>query len=241
MADWPRGWSYLAGRRGACPWCGLGVEFAPPPARMPGLPTFLETYDQADSVSEPFLAVSTAMCPACNRVVVSLLRYMAGSPAKGTPRLLYPSVMSRPPLSEHVPPHIAEDYREAALVLADSPKASAALSRRCLQAALREAGKTKEKDLAKQIDEVLATLPPHIAENVDAIRNIGNFAAHPQKSQHTGEVLPVEPHEAEWTLDVLDGLFDFYYVQPAVAKAKRAALDAKLAEVGKPPMKQPVP
>jgi len=49
----------------------------------------------------------------------------------------------------------------------------------------------------------------------------------------------VEPGEAEWNLDVLESLFDFYYVQPARLQAKRAALDKKLAEAGKPPMKKP--
>jgi hypothetical protein len=40
----------------------------------------------------------------------------------------------------------------------------------------------------------------------------------------------VEPGEAEWTLDVLEILFDFYFVQPARLKAKRDALNKKLAE-----------
>jgi len=57
------------------------------------------------------------------------------------------------------------------------------------------------------------------------------------KDTSTNEILPVEPHEAEWNLEVLEGLFDFFYVQPAKAKARRAALDAKLAAAGKPPMK----
>ena len=91
----------------------------------------------------------------------------------------------------------------------------------------------KHGDLSKEIQQVLDnnTLPTSVAENVDAIRNIGNFAAHPNKSTSTGEVLPVEPEEAEWTLDVLELLFDFYYVQPARAKAKRDALNKKLADV----------
>ena len=37
-------------------------------------------------------------------------------------------------------PDIAEDYNQAAIVLPYSPKASAALSRRCLQTILTEAG-----------------------------------------------------------------------------------------------------
>jgi|SRR5690242_16813913 hypothetical protein len=107
-------------------------------------------------------------------------------------------------------------------VLADSPKASAALSRRCLQTLLREEAKTKAKDLVEQIQEVLDSgkLPSYLAENIDAIRNIGNFAAHPIKSTNTGEIVSVEPGEAEWTLDVLEELFDFYLIQPAKAKAK---------------------
>ena len=129
---------------------------------------------------------------------------------------------------------------EAALVIADSPKASAALSRRCLQHVLREKAKVKKQDLAKEIQEVLdnGKLPSHLSEGIDAVRNIGNFAAHPMKSTASGEVMEVEPGEAEWNLDVLDGLFDFYFVQPALLAAKRAALDAKLASAGKPPLKK---
>ncbi len=82
-------------------------------------------------------------------------------------------------------------------------------------------------------------LPSHIADDLDAIRNVGNFGAHPQKSQHTGEILPVEPEEAEWNLDVLELMFDFCYVQPAKSAAKREALNKKLKEVGKKPMKGP--
>ena len=63
-------------------------------------------------------------------------------------------------------------------------------------------------------------LPSHIADSLDAVRNIGNFAAHPAKSQATGEVVPVEPGEAEWTLDTLEELFDFYFVSPARTKAR---------------------
>jgi hypothetical protein len=104
---------------------------------------------------------------------------------------------------------------------------------------LREVAKVKHSDLSKEIDEVLnsRSLPSHLAEAIDAIRNIGNFAAHPIKSTNTGEIVDVEPGEAEWLLDVLEGLFDFYFVQPAVLQKKRDALNKKLAEAGKPVMK----
>jgi hypothetical protein len=153
------------------------------------------------------------------------------------PRLVYPKGISRTPLSPDVPADIAQDYREASLVLADSPKASAALSRRCLQHVLREAGKTKQKDLAKQIDEVIPTLPSYLAEMIDTVRVMGNFAAHPIKSTNTGEIIDVEPGEAEWLLETLESAFDFYFVQPAIAKRKRDTINSKLAEAGKPSLK----
>lgn len=112
------------------------------------------------------------------------------------------------------------------------------MSRRCLQLLLAERGVSKSDNLSTAIDAALASqLPSHIAENLDAIRNIGNFAAHPQKSISSGEILPVEPHEAEWNLDVLETLFDHYYVQPAKSAARREALNKKLEEAGKKPMK----
>lgn len=153
--------------------------------------------------------------------------------------MVWPKGTARASVPSEVPADIVEDYREACLVLGDSPKASAALSRRCLQILLRGAAGVIQGDLSSEIQQVIdgGKLPTWIAENIDTIRNIGNFAAHPNKSTSTGEIVPVEPGEAEWNLDVLESLFDFYFVQPAHAKAKRDALNKKLADAGKPPLK----
>ena len=188
----------------------------------------VEVYDlAADTRTRTFL-IQKATCPACKRHNIFLNN-----------ALVYPKQIARMPLSPDVEDKFATDYREACLVLADSPKASAALSRRTLQLILREKASVKPSDLSKEIDQVIAshTLPSHLAEAVDAIRNLGNFAAHPMKSTNTGEILDVEPGEAEWLLDVLEGLFDFYFVQPAILRRKKDALNKKLADAGKPPMK----
>jgi len=150
--------------------------------------------------------------------------------------IVYPSQkVPRPPCPNEVPQAIAEDYNEACLVVADSPKASAALSRRCLQHLLRDVAKVQSGDLAREIQQVLDKndLPSHIAQAIDAIRNVGNFAAHPTKSQRSGEIVTVEPEEAEWNLEVLEALFDFYYVQPAIQRKRINALNSKLADIGK--------
>lgn len=150
---------------------------------------------------------------------------------------IHPRVPSRTPIHESVPPEIARDYQEACLVLADSPKASAALSRRCLQHLLRDKAGVQRGVLSKEIDEAMKALPSHLAGAIDGVRNIGNFAAHPIKSESTGELVDVEPGEAEWNLNTLEGLFDHYYAQPALLKEKQDALNKKLAEAGKPEMK----
>ncbi len=184
-------------------------------------------------------------CPECNRFIFSIYhewdRYGREKNLYHYNKqvLCYPKTISRSPIPSEVPQEFGDDYSEACMTLADSPKASAALSRRCLQHILREKAKVKKGNLASEIQEVIDTghLPSYILESLDAIRNIGNFAAHPMKSNASGEVLPVEPGEAEWNLDVLESLFDFYFVQPELLKKKRDALNQKLADAGKPQMK----
>ncbi len=189
------------------------------------------------------------ICPSpnCNRHIYYLIngkwaRYNNSSFSASTietMNLIRPKVGNRNPLPPEVPPMFSEDYNEAVIVLPDSPKASSALSRRCLQLLLREKSGVKHENLANEIQQVIDSnqLPSHLSESIDAIRNIGNFAAHPSKSESTGEIIPVEPGEAEWTLEVLEMLFDFYFVQPERTRLKREALNKKLGDLGKPKMK----
>jgi len=189
-------------------------------------------------------------CPnsKCKKLIIELA---SGEPRKayqqgivGIEKINYkitvnPLTSSRPPVPSEVDEKFASDYKEACLILTFSPKASAALSRRCLQNILRDKAGVKKGNLSKEIQQVIDSnsLPSHITESIDAVRNIGNFAAHPIKSTSTGEIVEVETGEAEWLLDVLEALFDFYFVQPAILKAKKDALNKKLTEAGKPPMK----
>jgi hypothetical protein len=143
---------------------------------------------------------------------------------------------SERPVATEVPDDIRRDFIEAVRVLPISAQSSAALTRRTLQQILRDYAETTKKDLYDQIQEVLdsGNLPSSLAKQLHAVRVIGNFAAHPLKSQNTGLILPVEPNEAEWNLDVLEDVFDHYFVKPAQTNARLANLNEKLAEAGKP-------
>lgn len=178
-------------------------------------------------------------CPECREVFI----YLEGGPARYPQNpiqviethLIWPQDGHRTCPTE-VPDPLRKDFLEAAAVLPKSPQASAALTRRCLQYLLREYDKTTAKDLVNQIDEVISSnrLPSSLAEQLDAVRNIGNFAAHPQKSTNSGEVIEVEPQEAEWNLDVLEDLFIHYFVKPAQLQKRKDSLNKKLADAGKP-------
>jgi hypothetical protein len=174
-------------------------------------------------------------CPSCSKAILHLVKKKSrGNP---TTYLIYPQHQTRLPASAVVPKELADDFNEAAKVLPHSAKASAALSRRCLQHLLHLQG-FKNGNLSIAIEKAILTLPSHLSENLDAVRNIGNFAAHPAKNKSTGEIVNVEPHEASWNLEVLESLFDHYYVRPHISKVKRKSLDEKLAGAGKPPMKK---
>lgn len=49
--------------------------------------------------------------------------------------------------------------------------------------------------------------------------------------------MDVEVGEAEWNLDVLERLFDFYYVEGDRAKKRRETLNAKLKDAGESPLR----
>lgn len=221
--------------RGRCPHCLDGVQF-----------TSVELHcAHAHYTGTSFIAKTQGEryefalfeCPTCSKATLKLTVYSKPDSNTGVLSQIYPLGSARPSVPPEVPANIAKMYREAALVLPFSEEASAALSRRCLQTILTDAGKATKRDLADQIDEVLPSLPSYLQKQVDAIRNTGRFAAHPIKSQSSGQIVEVEKGEAEWNLDVLEMLFDFYYVQPAKIAQKRQALDQKLKEAGKPPMK----
>lgn len=144
-----------------------------------------------------------------------------------------------PVIPFEVPERYSRYFLEALQIIDISPTASAALSRRILQNILRDEFDLGEYSLAKEIEDFVALsgIPSYLSDAVDAIRNIGNFAAHPLKDKSTGEVAEVEPGEAEWLIEVLNTLFDFTFVQPKRLEERRKQLNQKLESLGKPPMK----
>jgi Domain of unknown function (DUF4145) len=133
-----------------------------------------------------------------------------------------------------------KDFREAVSILPHSPRASVMMSRYCLQKLLRIKAGVKKGKLHKEIQEVIDsnTLPGYLIPDIDAIRNLGNLGAHPSEDTNTGEIVEVEQDEAEWLIEVLRTLLDFYFVKPAQQQKRMNNLNEKLQATRKAPTPQ---
>jgi hypothetical protein len=134
------------------------------------------------------------------------------------------------PVAPEVPEPYAGDFREACTVLPDSTNASAAISRRCLQSLLVNEGGAKKGRLVDQIEEVVDSkqLRTQLAENLHYVRKVGNLGAHETKNDHTGEVVDATREEAEWLIEVLEGLFEHFFVEPQREQKRREEFDARI-------------
>ena len=186
-------------------------------------------------------------CPACERLIINLCygppqtvqtgggRYSRQiDPDRLERRQVQPLGVVRP-LSPDVPSTYADCFQRAVRVAPLAPDACAALGRRLLQDLIREEAGITKRNLSDEIEALLDSnvLPSDLADDVDAVRTVGNFAAHPIKSQSTGEIVDVEAGEGDWLLEVLEELFDFYFVRPRERQRRRDKLNAKLTDAGK--------
>ena len=178
--------------------------------------------------------IKVVYCSSCDRPTITV------EEGRGSSRRLvtaYPRVHGRDPIAAEVPDPYKSDYEEACAVLPISPQSAAALARRILQSLIRGEANIKDKSLYVEIDKVEPTLPQSIATTLHTLRSFGNFAAHAQEDS-TGQVLPVEPDEAEFCLDVIVTLFDHFFVGPARAAAMKAKYNAtKAVPAGKGTLK----
>ncbi len=206
---------------------------------------FMHTYwADMDQDSKKAELIYGQKCPSCYSLVVGLQSGVGRFTNEGVvlevveaDRVIYPTTKDGS-LPDEVPQGYRQDFDEAKKVLEISKKASAALSRRLIQKVFREQLGIKARDLSGEIDAFLASeAPGYLTDAIDAVRHIGNFAAHPLKYTQTGEIVEVEEGEAEWTLQVVEALLDFSFVQPARLAQRRESLNRKLEALGKPPMK----
>ncbi len=120
---------------------------------------------------------------------------------------------------DYIPAPIVEDYVEACKIRDLSPKAAATLARRCLQGMIRDFCGISKVTLYQEISELRGQVdngnaPQGVSEEsieaIDHIRQIGNIGAHMEKDINL--IVDVAPHEAQVLIELIETLFDEWYI-----------------------------
>lgn len=139
------------------------------------------------------------------------------------------------PQPDYIPEALREDYLEACQIRDLSPKAAATLARRCLQGIIRDYAKISKprlideiKELRKAVDD--GTAPQGVThdsvEAIDHVRKVGNIGAHMEKDIDL--IVPIDPGEAQALIELIEMLFEEWYV----ARHKRKERLARIAAIG---------
>jgi hypothetical protein len=128
-----------------------------------------------------------------------------------------------------VPAEVLDDYREACLIKDLSPKASAALSRRCLQRMIRDFWQVTPGRLSEQVEAILPKVDPLVRSAIDAVRQVRDIGAHLE--HNAGAIVDSEPKEAELLIGLVETLIREWYVARKQREESLASIQA-LAETG---------
>lgn len=111
---------------------------------------------------------------------------------------------------DYIPLVIRQDYEEACAIMGASPKASATLSRRCLQGMIRDFWGISKNRLIDEINELKEKVDPLTWRSIDAIRKVGNIGAHMEKDIDL--IIDVDPTEANLLVQLIELLMKEWYI-----------------------------
>jgi hypothetical protein len=178
----------------------------------------------------------------CHEIVVQIIRSESGTSASW---IALPKQPNLPVVNQLITDSFRKDYLEAWTILEDSPRMSAVLSRRLLADLLEKYASLTQFSLAKKIDEFIKDVrhPLWIRQNLHYLREVGDFGAHTQQDKTTAPtatqppadpiIINVDKAEAEWTLKIIQDLFEYFIVAPQKDKEMREAIDKKLSDANR--------
>lgn len=124
----------------------------------------------------------------------------------------------------YIPEQIRADYQEACLLVQPSPKASATMSRRCLQGMIHDFHGIAKARLKDEIDALEGIVEPDVWEAIDSVRQVGNIGAHMEKDVNL--IIDVEPEEANLLIWLIEHLMKQWYINREERKKKLAEIRA---------------
>ena len=110
-----------------------------------------------------------------------------------------------------IPAPILQDYGEACLIRDLSPKASATLTRRCLQGMIRDFWVISKARLIDEINDLQGKVDGTTWKAIDAVRSIGNIGTHMEKDINV--IVDVDPDEANLLLGLIEVLLEEWYIR----------------------------
>ena len=208
-----------------CPFCGhhstIGVD---------NHSTGFSSFDDNNKYGKRVVRWSATSCPnpQCREYTFSLLiceakaargGYIAGAVQHGWQ--LMPSAQMKV-LPDYVPEAVIADYKEACLIAALSPKASATIARRCLQGMIRDFWAVKLGRLVDEIKAIEERVDADAWEAIEAVRHVGNIGAHMEHDINV--IVDVEPEEAKLLIGLIESLVDEWYVSRHERKSRFSKL-----------------
>ena len=157
--------------------------------------------------SENGIMAHVVKCPSCEKT--SIYGIGISGDIVDEKYLIYPKSNAKQ-YPEYVPQSIRKDYQEAFEILNISPKASATLSRRCIQGMIHDTQDIHAGNLASEINQLEGKIQPDQWAAIDAARKLGNIGAHMEKD--TSIIVDIDPEEAKLLLDLVEYLIYEWYI-----------------------------
>ncbi|HAP3748814.1 TPA: DUF4145 domain-containing protein [Enterococcus faecalis] len=165
--------------------------------------------DLTQSISNDRIKVKFFACPNCENTTVKLLGI--GSQFKSKKLNFNPDSTAKV-FPEYIPEAIRIDYEEACKIINLSPKASATLSRRCLQGMIRDYwGISGKNNLFEEINAISDKVTLQVKQVLDSVRQIGNIGAHMEKDINL--IIDIDPDEAQQLINLIEYLMKEWYIQ----------------------------
>lgn len=195
-----------------CPFCSavMPISSETHSLQYPGFNTLNATYIGVHGelcYIDSCLQIEFYKCPNCGEFTI--FSKGIGSKLKDVDFKIRPSSSAKQ-FPNYIPESIRNDYEEACSIVNLSPKASATLSRRCLQGMIRDFWEIKENNLAKAIEKLEGKIPTPQWKVIDAVRRIGNIGAHMEKDINL--IIDIDPGEAEKLLKLIENLLEHWYI-----------------------------
>lgn len=158
---------------------------------------------------ESTLRISFYKCPKCGNY--SIFVKGIGDKTQNIDSIIQPRSSAKQ-FPDYVPEQIRNDYEEAYLISRLSPKASATLSRRCIQGMIHHKWKITLKNLNQEISALKDKIEPSLWSAIDSLRQLGNIGAHMESDVNT--IVDIDPDETQKLIALVEILIKEWYIVP---------------------------